>query len=50
MYVIPEYGLFKSDSSKGNLFINIIIDNTKKNNEFLFENYLIPKIINPFEE
>ncbi len=50
MYVIPEYGLYKQDSSKGNLFINIIIDKNKKNNDFIFDNYIIPKIIFPFEE
>ena len=50
MYVIPEYGLFSKDSIKGNLYINIILDNSLKNNDYLFENYITPKIIKPFEE
>ena len=30
MYVIPDYGLFQSDNTKGHLYINLIINLKKK--------------------
>ena len=49
MYVIPEYGLYTNDI-KGNLYINLILNEHKKNYDCIYDDYLIPKRINPFEE
>ena len=49
MYVIPNFGLHINDNLKGNLFINIKINNNIKNNN-IYDDFLIPKIINPFDE
>ena len=50
MYVIPDYGLFQSDNTKGHLYINLIINLKKNDYETFLDEYIIPKIIKPFEE
>ena len=50
MYAIPDYGLYLPDNTKGNIFINIILNKNKKNYDFIFDKFIEPKIIKPFEE